>query len=620
MSQLKYRAEIDGLRAIAVTSVVLYHADLFVHAGQTGVDVFFVISGYLITLLLYREWSATGSIDFPAFYARRVRRIIPALTATVICTVAASAVLLSRHGESTAVTQSAAAALLFGGNFYFQMQTGGYFDSSAEFLPLLHLWSLGVEEQFYLVWPVVLLLVLRYWPRAVFPIIWAGGLASLALAEILIVGSSNAAFYEMPPRFWELAAGGLVALRAPGGSSRGGMWASAGLAMTVAAALIPIGHFPGIGALPAVIGAVLTIYGIHEASPLGWAGAVLRWRPMVFLGLISYSLYLWHWPLLAIARAKHVGELPLFVRLGVGLAAVGLAWLSYRYVEQPLRRPNVRTSNPKLISVTLMALIVLALNCKIIGAAIYRPPAPTNLAFITGADQPSNRIRCNYTGLDPIDVFPRPGCTSAEDKPVRVAIWGDSHALAWQPFAWALARSKGVAAASYTRDACAPALGYDNGKRALEAERCRSFNELVANHLAGIETLVVTASWPTDPMFAESFENTIATITSRVGKIILLGPTPLMRDSVPKCIAEGNLAACEASRQDFDDYYRQTRLLLRSLARQYANVEYVDPADFFCNQEACPALKDGYGLYWDSNHVATKAARIFAEQYLASAH
>ena len=209
---MEYRSEIDGLRAIAVSSVVLYHAGVG-GAGYVGVDIFFVISGYLITRILTAEHAAAGRIDMLAFYARRVRRILPALVLVVLATVLASCIVLPPYDELRAAASSATAALLFVANLYFEFSTGGYFDPATDRLPLLHLWSLGVEEQFYLLWPLVLALVLRLSARqAGVCVCLLAGLSLLGAELLLHLGYTDAAFYQMPARFWELAAGGAIAL------------------------------------------------------------------------------------------------------------------------------------------------------------------------------------------------------------------------------------------------------------------------------------------------------------------------------------------------------------------------------------------------------------------------
>jgi len=253
-----------------------------------------------------------------------------------------------------------------------------------------------------------------------------------------------------------------------------------------------------------------------------------------------------------------------------------------------------------------------------VGTALYKAPLPDDLASRTARDQPLNREDCNSRGDEPVGDLPRPGCSSVVEKPIRVAIWGDSHALAWQPFAWAIADEDGVAATSFTRDACAPALDYDNGKRMLEADRCKEFNRSVVAKLRAYDTIVITAWWPQPDHgdFESHFTATLTQVASTARRVIVIGQTPNLPDSVPNCIARGALSACDVSRASFDKDAVPVRTMLQRVAATHSNVEYVDVADFFCSQVNCLALKDGYGLYWDTNHVSSTAARMFALNYI----
>jgi len=619
VSRIPYRSEIDGLRAIAILSVVLYHAHLGLRAGLVGVDVFFVISGYLITSLLYQEWLTTNHIDLFAFYARRVRRLFPALMLVVVTVLAISALVLPPYGEIKQVAQSAAASLLFVGNFFFQAHTGGYFSPSAEHFPLLNMWSLGVEEQFYLLWPLGLLVLLKWHRKSIFVIVAACGLASLALAELLMLTHPAVAFYQMPARFWELALGGVIALRPAQALVDGRVPAFVGVIIITASTLFPATDFPGIAALAAVGGAGLLLYAVHGSTQLGWTGKFLRSRPMVFLGLISYSLYLWHWPLLSLARITHAGSLTVVTRMLVLLTATVLAWLSYRFVERPFRRPQKGTAGYKVVTAGLIAALALAFASVTLGNALNRQPPATDLASRTASDFPANRFRCNYREDQSLDDFPRSGCNSVAGKPVQVAIWGDSFALAWQPFAWALAKQLGVAAVDYSRDGCPPVLDYGSGHNYLQEQRCIEFNKLVFGRLRGMDTVILVARWPglsTRPDFYAKFAATIKQVAPLVGNIIILGPTPFLRDSVPQCIASHDLPACAISRSQFDAESNPIRMLLRSITMKYKNTEYVELANFFCNADTCPALKNGYGLYWDAGHVSLTAARMFSREYI----
>jgi hypothetical protein len=235
-------------------------------------------------------------------------------------------------------------------------------------------------------------------------------------------------------------------------------------------------------------------------------------------------------------------------------------------------------------------------------------------------DFPENRSDCNLRGDQPNDEYSAAACTSNRSQPVRVVLWGDSHALAWQGFAWMLADREHGGAIEYTRDACAPALDYDNGKRSLEARRCREFNNMVMDRIQGVDTVVLTARWPfvlDQESFSVKFEATVGLIARSVRHVIILGPTPILRASVPDCIASQNVAACAIPRSAFDSESNSIQAFLKSLPQKNHNVTYIDLADFFCSRASCPAMKDGYGLYWDDNHVSSTAVSHFSQAYFS---
>jgi hypothetical protein len=350
---------------------------------------------------------------------------------------------------------------------------------------------------------------------------------------------------------------------------------------------------------------------------------------MVFFGLISYSLYLWHWPLLAIDRVTRAGPAPAGVRGFLVAVAVVAAWLSYRFVERPFRRADPNASDRAMVFSGLAASASLAVAALVSGNSLDRLPPPTDLASVTARDMPANRHRCHYSGYETLESFPKPHCVSPHGKPVRVAIWGDSMALAWQPFAWEIAQRSGGAAVSFTRDACPPMLDFSNGKHPREAELCREFNARVLAEIPKINVLVLSAGWNSylhggagqasrHADLDRSLRETLAKLTRRAGQIIILGPTPRLRDTAPRCMATSGLDTCAVDRKEFDSGVAETRKLLASISSAYPEVVYVDPVDFFCTPDLCPVLKNGYGLYWDAYHVSSTAARNFAKEYLVN--
>ena len=359
---LTYRPEIDGLRAVAILPVVLYHAGLsWVSGGFVGVDVFFVISGYLITSIILAERLA-GRFSLADFYARRIRRIFPALFVVMAACYPVAFAVLGPVGMAE-FAGSVTAATVFLANLYFY-DISGYFATAAEVKPLLHTWSLAVEEQFYVIFPALVLLTWRMGARRQVMLFAALAALSLALAQWDIAqGKADRAFFMLQTRLWELMAGALCAfwlasprgqaLRA-GGRTRHG--ALIGLALILFAVIAYDGdtRFPGFAALPPVLGAALVIL---CATPHGLAGRLLSLRPIVFIGLVSYSLYLWHVPLLVFTRIG-TGRDDLALMLGACALAFVLACLSWRYVERPFRRMHA-LPHRRLFGTAALAMAVL---------------------------------------------------------------------------------------------------------------------------------------------------------------------------------------------------------------------------------------------------------------------
>src|SRR6266568_3295141 len=344
---IKYRPDIDGLRAVAVTSVVAYHCGLgWMLGGFVGVDVFFVISGYLIGSLVYKE-IRDGSFSLAKFYARRVKRILPALFGVVLITYVAGFLLLVPL-ELRGLSASALAAIASSSNFFFLRHALNYFGADTSGNPLLMTWTLGVEEQFYLFFPLLMLLMRgKRWQVQVWAVC---GAAALSLT-ICIWGSSHFpvfAFYMLPTRAWELGCGVLLAMvEANRRSAKNALppfaehvLSVAGVALiVVSVGVLDKGRLAaGYEVLWPVVGTVLLI-----ASREGVINRVLAWRPIVFVGLISYSWYLWHWPLLSFAQLSSSSDLSSEVAVAIGMLSFGCAVLSYFLIERPFRRSTTPT-------------------------------------------------------------------------------------------------------------------------------------------------------------------------------------------------------------------------------------------------------------------------------------
>ena len=440
--QTDYRPDIDGLRAVAVLLVILGHAfPQYVPGGFIGVDIFFVISGYLITSIILKE-IADGEFSILRFYQRRIRRIFPALILVSFVTFVAGWFLLWPR-EFVSLGKHLIAGAGFSANLLLYSEVG-YFDAAAKSKPLLHLWSLGVEEQFYIVWPLFLLTLARFKTAPLVPI--AVLLVSSLLANLAVVQWNPAAAFYLPfNRGWELAAGALLVLTPPNmlGPAGRTICGLAGVAMIVAAtAFYHAGmNYPGSAAILPVAGAVAVI----SANRSWFNDRILANRVAVWIGLISYPLYLWHWPLQTFARADANSSLFLLIIF----ASFVLAWLTYRFVEWPIRfgkfrRYGALAASAGMASVAFVGAFVLMSGGVLsrFDSQVQRVVATTNYEFSNDA----RALRCWLPQKAPFSDF------ASECRVGSTLIWGDLYAARLYPALPSLSDH----VAQFTRDGCEP--------------------------------------------------------------------------------------------------------------------------------------------------------------------
>jgi peptidoglycan/LPS O-acetylase OafA/YrhL len=485
------RPDVQGLRAIAVILVVLYHSDLPVPGGFVGVDVFFVISGYVITRMLWRELQATGRIDLRAFYARRVRRLLPALALVLVFVALVSLVLQSPLGQQQQTAKTGAAAALFVANASLFLDPSGYFALPASTYPLLHTWTLAVEEQFYVFFPALLLVGWRLGAanRTRTVSIMVGAVLVLSLAAgLFLAQSSNLpfqslarnqsfAFYASPVRAWEFSIGSLLAIWEPRLVGMG-RWAAlaagiAGAGMIVGAALVigPGGNLPAASPLVADAGAALLI----AAGMTAAAGvpSLLSIAPMVWIGDTSYGWYLWHWPLIVFTRTLWPAAPPVAL---LAAATLGLlpTWLSYRWLENPIRFNRAMVGRRAVALGVICASVPLAVN----GAlwATTRVPFGPVPALALGAQGHADSVR-HCTANLPTDSRTKTSCTwTTAGAQGTVYLIGDSNAGQFAEPVAAAARARGFSMTLATYGGCPFAdviTHYDDGH--VDEVACRAF-------------------------------------------------------------------------------------------------------------------------------------------------
>ena len=620
---MQYRPEIDGLRALAVAPVVLFHAGYASFAGgYVGVDVFFVISGYLITSIIDRELSA-GSFSLLDFYERRARRILPALWLVCLaCIPFAWWLMTPEHLAEFA--ESLVAVALFVSNFLFWQQSG-YFDTAAELTPLLHTWSLAVEEQFYVLYPLAMLVLLPRSRRLTIALLALACLASLLLAIWGARHAPHANYFLLPSRGFELGAGALLALtlgtRRPGGPWLRATASLAGLLLILAGVVLLDSEtpFPGLAALLPVAGTSAIIAFSGNGDPVG---RLLSLRPVVLVGLVSYSFYLWHQPVFVFARLWHFDggpapNYPLLIALGFALS-----WLSWKFVEAPFRSrrriPRGRLV-PALGAPILLGAAVGIAGMLTNGFATMRT-STMEQARIETIDPSPKRATCHTAGAD--YIRPSRACTYFTE-PVRWATFGDSHTV---ELSWALAKAlepHGTGLRHYSFSNCRPRLGQNRNNG-----NCARWSREAAAYIASrkdIDTVVVSyrilnylhgdhrRSYPGFPNYRTeaqrmrawtSYIETLEHFLAAGKRVILVLSVPEMPAPVSYMMRRepdesGRIHG--VSRQWWDQ--RRSELLAR-LEDVPEGVIIIDPTELFCDESVCIVAEGATALYFDENHAS----------------
>ncbi len=682
MAKQGFRTDLEGLRGVAVALVVLFHAQLLgAVGGFVGVDAFYVLSGFLITGLLLRELATTGRVDLIAFYGRRARRILPAATIAIVAILAAAAIIVAPL-DLPSVALDATASGLFFGNVLFAIRATDYFGLATP-SPFLHYWSLGVEEQFYLVWPLLLLLAFR--ARRLSAALFAVFLGSLALSVALTSTDAPWAFYGLPTRAWQLALGALLAMhgtriaRIPSPRLALGGWLGLGLLVLAAVSLDPATSYPGFAALLPTFGVALLIVG---GGRRGGPSRMLAIAPLRALGRISFSLYLYHWPVLVLAPIV-LGDLTPALRWAlVGLSVV-IATVSWKLIELPFQRARLLLRAPKwslafgastICIVVLAAQLVGLFGASTVAAsnAVPPDPEPQAAAQMLPRVAPSSSAAPASPSAEPVDVAapaavgapPRAAPTLApiaasgprelrprigdarndgdglnergcglslagttpplcvlgdSDGHITVALVGDSHAAQWFPALQVIAVQRGWKILPFTKDSC---IFLDMPIMSLHLEReyteCARWRENVVSTLKRLRPdLIVTSSsrWvhpvnAADADYGRQADAMARLLDPLANRIVVIADTPLPAFDVPACLSrrDRTIDACATARS----YALTAHLLRDGRVSEKLGAVLIDPSEWLCGPQMCPAVIDWTVVYRDDHHLTATMVRRLA--------
>jgi len=624
VKKMSYRPDIDGLRALAVLAVVVFHFNKqWLPGGFVGVDIFFVISGYLITGIISKEVSR-GEFSFVEFYMRRIRRILPAafflIFATTLFGIAFMVPIDARDLASSAI-----ASIFSVANIYFWKYLDvGYFAASSDLVPLLHMWSLGVEEQFYLLWPALLIILYRAGGRTA--IIFAAILiaaASILYGESKLVSDPKFAYYMLPSRAGELLIGSLAYFASEVWKDRISQLTAQTLAVFgIAAVVLSIsfisetGGFPGLISLLPSVGVAVVIFA--GAAGKNIVSSVLSFRPFVLVGLVSFSLYLWHWPILAFYRYAY-GQPTGGGYLICGGLLVLTTLISYYLVEVPFRRPGVRFVNWKGVAVASLGIITVSGSYYTIGVkGLVKELSPEGYhAKVTEHfNQTKAAYRydynCQMASYDP-KIIDLKRCVVGPDAKPSVLIFGDSNSAHYVGYWKVVAEDRKVAMRNISHNSCVPFSGEKSRPYVKEAGRnsCQMFNAEVRRRFNDFETIIVSADWEGYKYKAKHYVADIEGLIeelSATGKNIIIGlKVPIFKDYDRSCDLKSlKIPGIDcASRGVYPDAGEtEINNQIIAIAGRYNNVKTFTLRNYVCADGTCSAYLGGKPIYFDLGHLS----------------
>ncbi|HFG1578263.1 TPA: acyltransferase family protein [Vibrio cholerae] len=660
MSNLKYRADIDGLRAIAVLMVVLFHMNAdWIPGGFIGVDIFFVISGYIITSAIYPQ-IVNKEFSFNQFYVKRIKRILP-LFYLVAMTSLVFAYWLYTPNDFMGFADSLRYASTFIANVYFEKHSG-YFAPTSETLPLLHTWSLSIEEQFYFVWPMVLILAARYLnSRFFWGVMFATLVGFIGYSEYMARLGGSSGYYLIQSRAFELLMGALLAIMVYPKSQNSrelprGFYHLTGIVGMVSLVWLSFSLnesdvFPGIHALFVTIASALVIVsGTSKTSTISY---VLSLRPMVLIGRLSYSLYLWHWPVLAFYRYYFI-SFTIVDAIICGVITVILSFASWLWVENPLRHAQIGKRWVYLFY------LILPIGCSVVVAKqiVAQDGYPTRFSESVQAifsqsaytfdDNKNHRMQI-------VDSYPFESPVIGDiEQPITAYIWGDSHAGHFRSFVDVLGKQEGFAALFGGLGGCPPVIGSDLIKHGKPEQKCSERNNEIALKLAELKPDVVflAGRWTMyvettrsvgekgsrvylgdETDYSESIDNSRRAfkegLERTIKHLVEAGIKPILFEQVPdydfnpsNCLVKKATygwmqdASCDLPLSVMLERQEMTNTIIDEIAKKYPKVEVIPILSIICDEVSCKSQLNSTPLYMDNNHLNYEGARVLAEYWL----
>ena len=621
-----YRPDVDGLRAVAVLSVIFFHLSKpLLPGGFLGVDIFFVISGYLITRNIL-QGVELGTFSILEFYRRRIKRIAPVMLVVVAFTLIASQ-LLQLPEDARTTAKSAVFSLASLANVYFwKFQDTSYFAIDSSQIPLLHLWSLGVEEQFYLIWPALLLVTYRATrARRFFGAAAAVAAASFLMGDLLYDRAPSFVYYMLPTRAGELLMGALVAIAVVRQVERRIASAAIPAIATIGAVVLVASFFlineqqpfPGWRAVPPTAATALLILAGHCRDNV-WS-RVLAWRPLVWVGLISYSAYLWHWPLLSLYRYGY-GEPSIIAGGVIFVSTLALAWLTFRFVEQPTRRSSASLSRVfvrqyALPAGALSALCLVSIFSPRLGVSFHSADYQRLLNASQTKSRPAYQFPwiCQRQRITQADIH-NPNCVlgRATSPAPEAILWGDSHAAHYVGMVEAFALDAGFRFRNVAVSACPPLLTdpapFAESKR--EAN-CRASLDVLRPLLEKAPVIIVSSSWLAYGIrstgYLDAFFDTARRLAGAGKLVIVIGEAPWMPGYDRRCPEKAltyPFLQCTHLAAPIGTAVAEVDARLRSFAARTPNVRYFDANRYLCPEGVCAAFEpNGEPRYYDQSHL-----------------